>query len=235
MQELRQNLVPGWSISLRRNDLKDLDSVMGRPRCFIVGLHPKMEQVLYQRNILSRPYSCVHKLVLEDFLDKGSSQADYENLTIRQQTNVTQYLQTYHESIRSGSQSQKASVFATVAAGRDPNLKFCSDIVYDGLSTLRTNHSDVWLLPSPGKQRLYGSMGRKITLKEKCRMIGVCPGSVADMTDSALETALGNCIAVQSMACVLGPLSAAWMTGRRQQVSDMFFDGSSSQDEEEDE
>ena len=234
MQELRQNLVPGWSISLRRNDLKDLDSVMGRPRCFIIGLHPKMEQVLYKRNILSRPYSCVHKLVLKDFPDKGSSQADYENWTIRQQTNVTQYLQTYHESIRSGSESQKAGVFATVAAGRDPNLKFCSDIAYDALSTLRTNHSDVWLLPSPGKQSVYGSMGRKITLKEKCRMIGVCPGSVADVTDSALETALGNCIAVQSMACVLGPLSAAWMTGRQEQKSDIFF-ADLSQDQEEDE
>ena len=65
-------------------------------------------------------------------------------------------------------------------------------------------------------------------------MIGVCPGSVADMTDSALETALGNCIAVQSMACVLGPLSADWMTGRQEQKPDMFF-VDLYQDQEEDE
>ena len=64
-------------------------------------------------------------------------------------------------------------------------------------------------------------------------MLGVCPGTVRHMTDASLEQALGNCIAVQSMAVVLGPVAKAWMIAQRQMVSDMFFDGSASDDEDE--
>ena len=144
---------------------------------------------------------------------------------------MMQYLQMYHAKINAG--DAKDSVFATVASGRDPNKAFGSQLVFDGLATLRTNHSDVWLLPSPPQQHVYGVNGRKVTLPEKCRMLGVCPGTVRHVTDASLEQALGNCIAVQSMAVVLGTVAKAWMIAQRQMVSDMFFDGSSWDDEDE--
>ena len=120
-----------------------------------------------------------------------------------------------------------------MASGRDPNKAFGSQLVFDGLATLRTNNSDVWLLPGPSQQHVYGVNGRKVTLPEKCRMLGVCPGTVRHMTDASLEQALGSCIAAQSMAAVFGPVAKEWMIAQGQMVSNMFFDGSSSNDEDE--
>ena len=80
-------------------------------------------------------------------------------------------------------------------------------------------------------QAKFGLRGRKVSQTEKCRMLGVCPCSVSGMSESAVETALGNCIAVPSMAQVLWPVMMAWMLMRRDDVSQMFFGVSDDEDE----
>ena len=153
--------------------------------------------------MLNMPIRNHYDRVLEDYLQPVQREEDFQSLTIRQQTNVMQYMKEYHSKILDDDNGDhKDSIFGTVASGRDPNKAFGSQITFDGLATLRTNHSDVWLLPSPGKLETYGKYGRKVSMAEKCRMIGICPGSVKDMSDAAVEKALGNCIAVQAMACV---------------------------------
>ena len=134
MKDLKENRVPTWSLVLRRCELRNLDSPMGRPRCFLIGLHPKMEATVHQTAALEQPYKSYFSLTLCDYLVPEARPQDFENLTVRQQTNVMQYEQMYHEKIKS--RDAKDSVFATVASGRDRNKAIGSQLVFDGLATL---------------------------------------------------------------------------------------------------
>ena len=90
-QEL-QIRAEGWAITIRRLDLKDLDSAMSRPRTFFIGLHPQMHRTTQQEELLGLPYSSHYNLKLADFLDKKACPSDFEGLTVKQQQNVLQSL-----------------------------------------------------------------------------------------------------------------------------------------------
>ena len=156
-QEL-QIRAEGWAITIRRLDLKDLDSAMSRPRTFFIGLHPQMHRTTQQEELLGLPYSSHYNLKLADFLDKKACPSDFEGLTVRQQQNLLQYLDIYNQA--RGSDAHKDSTFGAVDVGRDPNLHFGSAITIGSLATLGTNNGTVWLLPASQMQAVYGPKGR---------------------------------------------------------------------------
>ena len=99
LKDVTENRVPTWSVVLRRCDLRNLDSPMGRPRCFLIGLHPKMEATVQQTAALEQPCKSYFSLTLSDYLVPEARPEDFEHVTVRQQTNVMQHLQMYHEKI----------------------------------------------------------------------------------------------------------------------------------------
>ena len=202
---------------------------MARPRVFIIGLHPAMCKSTQQEELLATPYRVTKQKTIMDYLEHSRRDEDYSNLTVKQQTNVLQYIEIYALAREEGSDEEKASMVCTFDSARDPNLPFGSSITPNGLATLRTNHSTVWVLPSPALVDVLGPRGRKVSLREKCLMMGVCPNTVHRLADPALEVALGNCIAVPSMTTVLFPIVASWQLMKRNEAGASFFNSSSAE------
>ena len=225
-QELKDK-APGWTVRIRRTNLLDQDSCMARPRTFIIGLHPAMIQTTQQEELLATPYLCVKTLNIMHYLEHKRSDEDFDNLTVKQQSNVLHYIEIYAKELKEGSDEGKASMVCTFDCARDPNLAFGSALSFDQLATLRTNHATVWVLPSPPWADILGPRGRKVSLRENCFMMGVCPNTVHQMSDNAVEVALGNAIAVPSMTTVLFPIIGAWQLFKRNEAAQSFFNSSS--------
>ena len=224
-----------WCIRVQQVDLWDQDSCMHRPRTFLVGVHPHMHRTSQQEEILEAPVQSHKTLSILDYLEPEARPEDFEGLTIRQQNNILQFKSIYKDKLQNGSASEKASQVCTVDAGRDPNLAFGKTISLDCLATLRTNHSSVWIVPSPALESTFGPNGRRVTSREKSLMLGICPNTVSAMSESAVETALGNCIAVPAVTQIVFPLIHAWMLMKFHDAGSQFFASSSDEDEQDDE
>ena len=86
-----------------------------------------------------------------------------------------------------------------------------SHIEHNAVRTLRTNNSGLWVLPSDAYKGIFGEKGRLLSRKEKCRLAGVVPSSLRDLSDSDIEIVIRNTIPVPLAGVMLGPLFRAFI------------------------
>ena len=207
---LRDMLPQGWTVSVVTHNDADCLLPQNRSRVFMKGVGPELQSTRRLRHLCSQPPRSFPRVNLIDYLDLALSDDDWFQLTLRQQLNVTFHLDEFENKCKADSNEDSARKVAIIDAARDPLRKFESKLVTGKTSTLRTNSSHLWLIPSPGTQHLLGRRGRFLSSAEKCRCAGILPSSVISMTPLQIDTAIGNCIPVPLIGTVLFPVVRAW-------------------------
>ena len=202
--EVRSLLPEGWQVQLLEANSCHCCLPQDRARIFFVGTSALLRQTPLQRRILAQPPLERDRVGLSNFLDPVSSPADYDSLTMLQQLHVMTQLEKFQLEVG------KRDVVGVVDIARDPDKERDSAYKVDGVRCLRTNNKHLWLLPSRSLAAIYGEKGRLLSRSEKCRVCGVPPSSLRDLTESELNVALGNCIPVPLIGHILVPVLRAW-------------------------
>lgn len=209
--EMMRMLPQGWDIKIQRHNSKHCGVAQSRPRVFIVGTGPAMHRTLFQRMVLGAPLTSFPPVSLMHFLELEADDQDFDNLTLHQQLNVMSQMERFHSECGS-------SPVGCVDCGRDIFKGYDNTIAHDSTHTLRTSNKNLWLLPAPSTQHIFGTHGRLLRVSEKARLSGIVPSSLRGLPVADAERALGNTIPVPLIGLVLLPLPRVWAEAVRQDL-----------------
>ena len=202
MREMTKELPDTWSMRLVDHNSNLCLLPQNRPRVFFVGTSPALRATPLQRRVLAANPLSRPPVDIMQFLDKTSQPADYDRLSFRQKINLTQQLDDFRQA--------ESTTVGIVDVARDPLRAFDSEPSVGCTRTLRTNCCSLWILPGKSFEAVFGEKGRFLNRSEKCRLAGIVPSSLAMLSDSDLDQAIGNTIPVPLIGHVLYPVLRAW-------------------------
>ena len=211
VREMRNELPVGWQLDV----VEHCSSLTGVPqkrgRVFFVGTSPALRATPLQRRLLRAPPVRRPAADIVELLDQAAQADDWELLTLRQQVNLLAQLDAF----RATEASRTTIGICDVA--RDPLRKMDGDISTGRTKTLRTNCSHLWILPGhdAAHRHIFGDKGRLLNRSEKCRLSGMVPSSLRDLTSHEVDVAVGNTIPVPLIGCILYPVLRCWVESLR--------------------
>jgi len=209
--EMMRDLPAGWHIEPIQHNSAQCLLPQSRPRCFFVGIAASLRATPFQRRVFSMAVPSWGEVDIVHFSSPVASPDDWRSLSLRQQTNVLEYLEQYRELCRDPNCEKAARTVGVVDIARDPLKGVDGKIAIGGVRTLRTNNSHLRLLPSPQLEATFGERGRRRNRDEKCRLAGLVPESLSELDEPPdLEIAIGNTIPVPLIGVVLAPVLRAW-------------------------
>ena len=146
-----------------------------------------------------------------EFLDKVAQPEDWNQISLKQKTNVVAQAGAFDELCRG---MESPPQVAIIDCARDFLLKVDSDICVGSAHTLRTNNDRLWILPAPGLRKTFGELGRLLNRNEKCRISGILPESLDSLNPAQLEISVGNTIPVPLIGAILVPVLRAWLIAK---------------------
>ena len=211
--ELQSALPAGWLVVVKRANALNASLPQNRERVFITGYTPRMIATEFQKRIVQQPLPSLPPVDITIIVEKTACPSDWNCATLKQKMNVTVQQEKFEEA---RSLDHSLSEIAVTDCSRDPDGQVDSQLSIGHFRTLRTNCSDLWLLPGTSYWKsVIGPHGRRATRAEKAWASGFDPSCLASLSNAEFEKAIGSTIPVPLAGVILIPMLRAWMHSHR--------------------